>query len=322
MLILLSLLLCGFAFAADDNADSSTDQSDAVAKFQQWLQQRNDSDQAKLQTSNPVTTDASSGGSTTDPVAQAAFQQVTQNTMPMSPDQIKQYKGMVQETQRAAATYPGGPPKPVSSTLIVNMAPGAVPPAIKMYQGFITSLVFVDSSGAVWPVANYDLGNSKAFNVQWDKKSNVLMIQPLEGYTFANLAVRLEGLPTPVMLTLVPGQKTVDYRVDLRVNGLGPNAKNSSVGGSVPSQADSTLLAVLDGIPPSGSTQLSIEGEAGQAWLTGDEMFIRTRFTLLSPGWINMMTSPDGMHAYKVQKTPSILLSEYGKPVSVKIKGV
>jgi intracellular multiplication protein IcmK len=320
-IVSLLLSLTATVAFAENTAAGDNQSSQSVAKFQQWLSARDQDSQAQLQAEVPrerVSVDTANAGDGS--INDAAFQATLDGAMPMTPDQIKQFKAMMQETQRAAATDVGAPPKPVSSTIIVNMAPGATPPAIRMYQGFITSMVFMDSSGASWPIANYDLGNATAFNVQWDKESNVLMIQPLQPYTYANLAIRLKGMSTPVMLTLVPGQSQVDYRVDLRVNGLGPNATAANVGGTMPSHSDPTLLSVLDGIPPSGSKKLKINEQVGQVWLVGSTQYLRTRFTVLSPGWINKLTSPDGMHAYKMTKTPNVLLSEYGKTVLEKIE--
>ena len=68
------------------------------------------------------------------------------------------------------------------------------------------------------------------------------MVQARSTYTYGNLAVKLAMLNTPVMLTLVPGQKVVDYRVDLRIQGLGPNAAPGSIQSEgLPDQADPDL---------------------------------------------------------------------------------
>jgi len=323
------LLLASMAPSAGFADDTGGEQDSAVAKFKSWLEERDQTNTQQLEADTANSPQSSTkaqqstvatSSQTSDNTSDEAFQQMVKQTMPMSPEQIKAYRNLVQKTQQAAATFPEeAPPKPISSTMVVNMAPGSSPPAIRMYQGFITSLVFVDSTGAVWPVVSYDLGNTKAFNIQWDRKSNVLMVQPQQAYTLANLAVKLEGLPTPVMLTLVPGQSVVDYRVDLRVNGLGPNAKQT-VDSGLPPQTDGELLSVLDGIPPSGSQLLKVEGHVATAWRNGDLLYIRTRFTLLSPAWMNVMQSPDGMYAYKLQMTPSIMISHYGKPMTIKLE--
>jgi len=252
-----------------------------------------------------------------------AFRGVANQAFPLSPQQIKLLNSMLDKTQRAQAAAPNDrPPMPTSSSLIVNLDPGSTPPVIRLSKGFITSLVFIDETGAAWPIAAYDLGNPKAFNIQWDKKSNTLMVQALATYTYGNLAVKLKGKNTPVMLTLVPGQQQIDYRVDLRIEGQGPNAKPTIQGSDLPEQADKTLLNILDGISPRGARQLNVTGGFAQAWLLNNTLYVRTRFTLLSPAWLSKMSSADGMNAYKLQTTPMLLVSRYGKVQQLKVEGL
>ncbi len=255
-------------------------------------------------------------------IDELAYHEMTREKLPMTPNQIVRLKRRLHETQRAAAATPGTPPKPVATSQLVNLAPGSTPPVIRLTQGFVSSIVFLDSSGATWPIANYDLGNPSAFNIVWDQKSATLMVQATKHYTYGNLAVRLKGLPTPVMITLVPGGTVVDYRVDLRVQGYGPNAKALPTTDGLPAVAESALMSVLEGVPPNGSRELRIEGGGAQVWLRGDKMFVRTRYTLLSPGYMTTMQSADGMHVYKLQSTPNLLMSQHGKVVPLKIEGL
>ncbi len=255
-------------------------------------------------------------------VKKQAFKQVEQEAFPLTPSQIKRLRNKLDDTQRAAATAPySRTPRPTSTSLIVNLAPGSTPPVIRLNLGFVSSLVFVDSTGAPWPIDAYDIGNPQAFNIKWDKKSNTLMIQARAPYTYGNMAIKLVDLNTPVMLTLVPGQRVIDYRVDLRVPGMGPNAKPVISGSSLPDEADARLLNVLDGVPPEGSKTLDVKGADAKAWLAGDAIFLRTRFKVLSPAWLATMSSADGMNAYKMAKTSLILLSRYGKTTQLHIKG-
>jgi intracellular multiplication protein IcmK len=256
-----------------------------------------------------------------------AFRAVTKKALPMTPTQIQQMKVMMATTQRAAASAAGVPPKPVTSSLIVKLAPGSTPPVIRLAQGFITSLVFVDASGNKWPIEGYDIGNPNSFNIQWQNKSNTLLIQASSMYNYGNLAVKLQGLTTPVMLTLVPGQSVVDYRVDLHVSGLSPTSHVTS-GGGFPSPASNALLSVLNGVPPKNAKALQVAGgrcDASlnncQAWLAGSTLYLRIPMTILSPAWNATMKSSDGMKAYAMQKTPSLLVSDYGKTKRLKIEG-
>lgn len=250
-----------------------------------------------------------------------AFGTAVGGALPMTPSQIHRLKQLYTASQYAASAPAGVPPQPTASSIYVNLAPGATPPVIRLTEGFVTSLVFLDASGAPWPLAAYDIGNPGAFDIQWNKKDNVLMIQAKSLYTYGNLAVRLQDLGPPVMLTLIPGQQIVDYRVDITVPSYGPQAKTLPMGNGLPPTESPDLLKVLDGIPPSGSKELIVSDKVGQAWLLADKLYFRTRYTLLSPGWVASMSSADGMNAYELPKTPTLLLAENGKVVHIKVEG-
>lgn len=251
-----------------------------------------------------------------------AFAGAARSMLPMSPEQIHRLRQLYTASQFAAAQPAGAPAKPTSTSLFVNLAPGASPPAIRLAEGFVSALVFLDATGAPWPIEAYDIGNPAAFNIQWNKTDNTLMVQASSLYTYGNLAVRLRGLNTPVMLTLIPGQQEVDYRVDVRIPENGPNAIASPINNGLPPTEGSALLNVLNGIPPAGSKLLRIAGSAGQVWALGEKLYLRTRLTLLSPGWLATMSSADGMHAYELQRTPMLLVAEDGKAVQLKIEGL
>ncbi len=254
-----------------------------------------------------------------------AFRAVANTAFPLTPQQIQILNNMLDATQRAQATPANmEAPQPTSTSLFVNLSPGATPPVIRLSRGFVSSLVFIDSTGAPWPIESYDIGNPSVFHLAWDKKSNTLMVQARATYTYGNLAVKLVNLDTPVMLTLVPGQKVVDYRVDLRVEGLGPHAKQGMMqGAGLPSQASQTLLNILEGVPPSGAKRLSVDENIAQVWLVGSNtMYVRSQFNLISPAWVSTMSSADGMNAYQLQTTPMLLLSRYGKVMQVKVEGL
>lgn len=251
-----------------------------------------------------------------------SFEGVTRQLFPLAPEQILRLRQLYQSREFAQTSTAGTPPKPTATSQFVNLSPGSTPPVIRLSQGFVSSLVFLDSTGAPWPISAYDLGDPSSFNIEWDKTSNTLMIQALKLYNYGNLAVRLRGLNTPVMLTLIPGQKAVDYRVDLRIQGYGPNAKNMPLEEGIPPSANDVLLHVLDGVPPAGSQRLTVSGGDARAWLLNDKMYVRTNLTILSPGWIGSMTSADGTHAYEMQKSPVLLVSWHGKVMQLKVEGL
>ncbi len=341
-LLLASYLFSPWAFSASSKDDSAQQALDQLRLLQQKLGAKDSN--SKTETSSTSTTtksptkimqppsrraraqssgnEAVMSASDESMINELAFDEVEKQLFPLTPKETVRIKKRYHEDEYALATSPETPPKPTATSQFVNLSPGSTPPAIRLSQGFVSSLVFLDSTGAAWPISAYDLGDPNAFNIQWDKVSNTLMIQASKLYTYGNLAVRLKGLNTPVMLTLIPGQKAVDYRVDLRVQGYGPNAKQMPMGANLPPSASDVLLHVLDGVPPAGSTRLTVSGGDAKAWLLKSRMFIRTNLTILSPGWIGSMTSADGTHAYEMHKSPVLLVSWHGKVMQLKVEGL
>ncbi len=247
------------------------------------------------------------------------FAKMTNNLMPMSPEQIGTLRELYNRNKKASAQVGLVPPKPTSTSKIVDLSPGATPPVIRLSSGFITSLVFLDATGAPWPIKSYDLGDPSSYNIQWDKTGSTMMLQAITEYKSGNLAVMLEGLSTPVMLTLMPGQRAVDYRVDVQVPQYGPKATPTR---SIVNLSDNgMLLAVLDGLPPKGGHAVNIKGAAAQAWLASDRLYLRTRLSVLSPGWVARMASADGTYAYEMPMTPVVLASKDGETVTLTLEG-
>ena len=303
---------------------SSPKRPDVAAKMKMRAKQMADAKTATLEQSAPMTPPMHLPGTESENkvIDSLAFSGVENQLFPLDKEKIHELKNDYHNNEFAKAADPGTPPRPIATSQFVNLSPGSTPPVIRLSQGFVSSLVFLDSTGSPWPISAYDLGDPASFNIQWDKTGNTLMIQSMKLYTYGNLAVRLVGLNTPVMLTLIPGQKAVDYRVDLRVQGLGPNASNLPMEEGLPPSANNVLLHVLEGVPPAGSKRLIVNGGDARAWLLDSTMFVRTNLTILSPGWVGSMTSADGMHAYELQKSPVLLVSWHGKVMQLKIEGL
>lgn len=156
-------------------------------------------------------------------------------------------------------------------------------------------------------------------------KSNTLFIQSLKNYTHGNLAVTLHENATPVMLSMVSGQKEVDFRIDFQIAGRGPEAAPPIMQDSILTGAAKTnpvLINILDGIPPKGSTKLNVSGNYGDAWSKGDTLYFRSKLSVLSPAWVATVSSPDGTHVYEMKNTPSILASKNGQTIDIRITGL
>lgn len=252
-----------------------------------------------------------------------AFDSMMADILPLSPDQIHQVQKFYDLSLQAKATSPTPPPSPNFISLPVNLEPGSQAPVIRLAAGFVSTLLFVDRTGAPWPITAYSLGDSKNFNIQWDNQSNTMFVQSTKKYVHANMAVRLVNLNTPVMVTLVSGQKQVDFRVDLQLQSRGPEAFPAVVEKSPYStQVNVDMINILDGIPPQGSLKLNVHGAPDEAWMFQKKIYYRTKLTLLSPAWLATVSSPDGTHVYEIMPTPYLLASKDGKTINIKLTGL
>jgi intracellular multiplication protein IcmK len=259
-----------------------------------------------------------------------AFSALPDTFMPMAPEQIKLLKKFYNKTQQAAAASGGTPPKPTSSSLLVDLSPGATPPIIRLAKGFVTTLVFLDGTGAPWPILAYDNGDPEAFKFNWMHQrldylkkgmnsGNTLLVQSRSLYRQGNLAVMLNGLDTPVMITLISDQNAVDYRVDVHVPRKGPLAKPNV--NTLPAASSTFLLDIINNVVPKSAILTTSRSDV-QAWMIGQEMYVRTPLTIISPSWVSKMSSSSGsMHAYKLSPTPVVLILDNGRILKVNIKG-
>lgn len=251
-----------------------------------------------------------------------AFKELVNKTFPLLPSQIEELHQHYDDEQLAIRTPAYSPPQPVSSTLTVDLSPGATPPIIRLATGFVTSVVFIDSTGKPWPVSDYSLGNPSSFNIKWDNKTNTLFIQSIKDHASGNMAVRLGDLETPIMISIVTGQKEVDYRVDFQVPGIGPNSEALAMDSALPSGISNTLLSTLDGVPPSGSIELKVAKDYGRAWVYNGKLLFRTKLTVLSPAWSATVSGPDGTRVYELVQTPLILASQNGRTIKIELSGL
>ena len=324
--IILLVLSCQI-FAADKEINFSALQNKANSA-QQQLQLKAIIEKIKNMQSNTTNEKSMQG----DDLEDQAFLKTKDALFPLTPKQIKSIRYQYNETKQASSVTEKIPAKPVASAISVNLAPGATPPVIRLSAGFVSSLIFLDSTGAPWPIKAYDIGDPQSFNVQWiqgtpaeekagQSMGNAMLIQPSTMYKQGNLAVMLKGLNTPVMITLIPGQRVVDYRVDIQVPGAGPMANAAAIS-HMPVGANPDLLSVLNNIAPHGAKSLQVEGGEAQAWVKGKTMYIRTPLTLVSPSWISTMSSSDGLvRVYTCPVASSLLAMYHGKVINLSVKG-
>lgn len=241
---------------------------------------------------------------------------VVNRYMPMTSDEIIRLKKELRSTEIAAAS-PIAVPQATISTKFVDLAPGSTPPIVRMARSFVSVINFVDSTGAPWPIVSLNLADPGSFTPQVVPGSNSIIIQAKKTLSYSNIAVVLKDLSTPIVLTLVSGQRNIDYRLDLHIERSGPNAKKMV---APPESPNNLLISFLNETPPEKAVVLQIDRPGIAAWKYQGKMFLRTNLNLLSPAWLNQISSSDGTHLYELEVVSELVFSRNGKLETISVQ--
>ena len=146
--------------------------------------------------------------------------------------------------------------------------------------------------------------------------SHLLYLAPQNAYLRGNAVVKLRGLAEPVAAHLRGTGADADFRVEIRLGVPGPNADPEALAQPAAFHAgDPVLLGLLGGTVPPDARRLAVEGGASgdRAWRRGGEVLLLTRAHLLSPGPLAAERGPGGRWAYRLARTPLVLVSEGGR---------
>ncbi len=273
--------------------------------------------------------------------------QVTDDTLNMldqlqlTPEQVERLKQLRIDKERLKATPYVSPPQPVTRTLAVSLDPGVTPPVLRLTQGQQSSIVFSDMSGNPWVIEKVSVNcdffiidqcqqNGGTMSVQnaapggkatGPRLTNVLTIEAATPAAYGNVTVTLLGPATPVIFVLTSAQKEVDMRVDAKIPGHNPDAKDDITFSAVPSQ-DTAMMEFLDDVPPEGAQRLTVTGMDGtEAWSYQRAMYVRARGDAQYPAYTNAARSTSGVTVYKfAQMHNSVTLLTGGQAVTVFIQ--
>lgn len=252
-----------------------------------------------------------------------AFDTALEGLLPLRPDEIRKLLERFDKTQESVElpVYPY--PKPELKVQQISLDPGTKPAAVKTAYGHVTSVSFLDASGAPWPIEDISwAGDFEAIEASSNELSHIVNISPQSEFAYGNMVVRLLTLKTPVILTLETDRDVVYYRFDTIVPEYGPFANAPLIETGITTQAgDPDMASVLEGIVPAEAQRLNVSGVDGRtsAYRYNGLVYLRTPLTLLSPGWDSSVSSADGTHVYAFEDTPVVLLSEKGKMVRVRL---
>ncbi len=246
----------------------------------------------------------------------------------LSPEQLSRVKKIYLERETSSATPYQAPANPITRTLAVNLEPGVAPPVIRLSRGQQSSIVFSDVNGNPWFIKrvslNRDLfqdGREGGQGGKDEEATNVLSLEPIKPVVFGNVAVTLNGLATPVILTLLSNQEDVDVRVDAKVPGRNPDAGATVSVTSMPS-IDQDLAYFMDGTPPAQAKRLRVRGlDNTTAWSYRNKLYLRTHATAQWPAYQNAARSTSGVSIYRYSNVhDTVTLLTGGRAVTVFIE--
>ena len=245
--------------------------------------------------------------------------------LPFTPEQIEILGRILRETQEATARGAGEPP--VGRVRRIRLDDGAVygtsVPAIAVRRGYVTAVSFTDSTGAPWPIEEALVdrrflppGAQGGAAEEESASGHLLYLAPQAAYLQGNAVVKLRGLAEPVVAHLHGTGADADFRVEIRLGLPGPNADPGALAQLAAFHAgDPVLLRLLGGAVPPDARRLAVAGGASgdRAWRRGGEVLLLTRAHLLSPGPLAAERGPGGRWAYRLARTPLVLVSEGGR---------
>ena len=277
----------------------------------------------------------------------AVAQKAAQDAIPLTPAMIEELARRFNAAKQAEEQGGTQLAAPISRQVNVSFAPGAATSIVNTVKGYPTAVSFFDSTGQPWPIqwdtnsnpaavaggTNCSVSNGAGggpsvaaigfYVCTPTKGSNVLEITPVSLAPRGGLVVSLEGAPKPVTFLLVTGGGRYDANLSVHVVERGPHAKvEIMTQPNAPDTGAPYLTGMLDGVPPTDAVPLSVIGvspEGLRAWRLGPNVYLRTRYTLLSPEW-TASEAEAGLTVYAVPNTPVVLLSVNGRTVSAELK--
>ena len=252
------------------------------------------------------------------PDVQSLFEESLRQMMPLDNSQIQQYREWSDQRDRALVPVS---PALVSRTARVSLEPGSAPVRVFTTANIATSLLIHDSTGQPWPITSVTNGGPSFFQVLRPElpDGNLLNVMPTQGYGTTTLVVTLEKQDIPLVIRLesdsVRGpERKADALVLFQISQQGPRAKAPLIQ-DIKETVDSTMLAFLDHVPPSGALRVRMEPKADKVivWKLGAHHYIRTNHTLMWPAWTAVVHGAGNMKCYEVPITSRVMVSVEGR---------
>jgi intracellular multiplication protein IcmK len=266
--------------------------------------------------------------------AQREYEQAKKNLLPLGPAEIRDFRNSRDAAQ--AAGFGGAPPQLKNREVSIGMAPGEQAPTVRLAPPFIAGVIFVDTSGAPWPITSVEgaAASEGMFSVGWDAEGkvpphNLLTVRPLTNHVSANAVVTLQGCELPVGIVFDADSRNehglapteIDGLLTVKLWRLGPAAQRPAVGPLPEPALNPRLRQFLYDTPPEGARDMPLDPPVGKAWALDGHLYLRTDRALRWPAWTAQAKAPGGVAIYELPSVPSLLVSIDGQTVSILVGG-
>lgn len=180
-------------------------------------------------------------------------------------------------------------------------------PQVYIIEGSIgepTTLVFLDQSGAPWPIVKADDGKSERIVATTEKEfenTNRVSLQLLDNFVEGNILVHLVDYGVPVVIRVVANPtKTTPYAT-IRVHRMGPNSiRNFSSSGPMDISSCRDVYELLENGNVQKGKRQKLSGISGDVFVTDDTTYIRSKYRLVFPRNVCSTSDGNGNYAAKV----------------------
>lgn len=254
--------------------------------------------------------------------AQAIFEESLNLMMPLTDEQIQEYREHSDKRERALLPVS---PSLNSRTVRVSLEPGLSPVKVFTTANIATSLVFHDVTGQPWAITSVTNGGSNFFQILRPElpDGNLLNVMPMQDYGSSTIIVTLAEKDVPLVIRLEADsvrspERKADALVLFQLAHHGPNA-HIPVIADIKEIVTSDMLAFLDRVPPEDAVRvrLSSPQEKLVIWKHNNKHYIRTSDTLVWPAWSAVVNGAGGVKCYETPLTPRIMLSVDGTMQSI-----
>ncbi|MDF2461834.1 MAG: icmK [Ramlibacter sp.] len=267
------------------------------------------------------------GGSAPAPVAAPQIS-ITEDalirTAPLTSAEVLELRRELLNRQQAVQQPIEPVAKPVRRAVSLDLSPTGAPEVIRLSQGQGAIIAFYDAAGRPWPITVGDGYSPRSLDVATfgANSLSVGLKARLVGRT--NLAVLLEGLDTPVVLSVLPAREETDVALEVQVPRYVPSLPAPvSAAQQMASLNSSELMNFLLGTPPKEARALTADSAVVKAWQTGpNRMIVRTSALLAAPAWTRRQSSGAGVTVYELPLSPVVTVAVDGSLSLVRISGL